>query len=566
MRFASIVLVLVSLSAQATIWHVRNPGSGPYGSGDGTSYANAWTAITNIQYGSGKVVSGDTIHLYGTNILTVTGNGIWLSKGQASIGADNLTFVGDTATDPFCGFNGAVDHFNTLTWLGPDGNGVYWTTNEVFTSARKILYEVDGLTIQPLGYTNVRTWAGSPGYVYWDGVTNFVKMFGNSVPSNNVATDQGGWLLDFNGHTNIQFLNCVFIGGRFISQSGSGYVPTAPNFTSGANHEGFTGCTFYYNFDWELFPGNDFFGFTNCNISYADFGVYGYQNGQTRGAWNCTVTGCDIGHTYIDPDVFRIANDLHAVAGQGCNNWVIIGNTLHDTGGTAIDINNIGNSQGTNVLIARNFIHDITGLHNSGDGIAVDTGLPYTVGTQSALVIERNIIFNVNINGQFTWNGIGINSIDPVNVFNNVVAYAGHGLFIDSGASVNQAVILNNIFYNTTNALITVNGTGTTNSFACDYNLFFTNVPPATPFSFTPSVSHDTHGVFSNPVFFSVNNSAASNFKVRFGGPASGAATNANAGVDFDGSAVVNNTTIGAWQALAAGIFQARAANMRMSQ
>ena len=46
-------------------WYVR-PSGGTYGDEDGTSYANAWDGFSNITWGVGGVVVGDTLYLDGT--------------------------------------------------------------------------------------------------------------------------------------------------------------------------------------------------------------------------------------------------------------------------------------------------------------------------------------------------------------------------------------------------------------------------------------------------------------------------------------------------------------------
>ena len=69
MKFKVILVVALLLIASvgwgAADWYVR-PSGGSYGDEDGTSYTNAWDGFSNITWGSGGVVAGDTLWVCGT--------------------------------------------------------------------------------------------------------------------------------------------------------------------------------------------------------------------------------------------------------------------------------------------------------------------------------------------------------------------------------------------------------------------------------------------------------------------------------------------------------------------
>ena len=62
-------------------WHVR-PSGGSYGDEDGTSYENAWDGLSNITWGTGGVVAGDTLYIYGVHyeVLQIGASGSAGSK------------------------------------------------------------------------------------------------------------------------------------------------------------------------------------------------------------------------------------------------------------------------------------------------------------------------------------------------------------------------------------------------------------------------------------------------------------------------------------------------------
>lgn len=532
MRVVVTFLLLAAFGASAATWYVRPGQHATYGAGNGTSYADAWNGITNITWTS--IQPGDTLYACGTHIYTITGGGQYYNNGIGQIKTNNITIRGDYGPDPLVMFGGALDTANTFYWFGPDGNGVYYTTNEIQTSARELRYQVDGSIIQFLPVKGTTTWTGGAGG-YFDGVTNYIRTISGNAPSNNIALMRGGWMWDLNGSS-----SNTFNGGTYIAecwqQNGSGWWATTNtmflNLT--VQHQGFS-----------LSHGMDYAVFGNCDISAGPSCIYDFQTfGVQVGTFGTIITNCTLHDVRWYYGIS--STDLHAIGCQAGNGWTIKWNHIYNTDGASIDLYS-GGADMTNDLIACNFIHDIGGYNpNNGEAICVNSGGP-GIGRQTGLVIQNNLIYNVGINASYGWAGIGVNTADPVAIQNNTILYCGVGIAVHGQTHPNQANVQNNIICSPTNTFIIIDGTGTTTG-TTDYNLCYTNSTISAPFAFTPSVTHDTHSVFAYPLLVSASPTIATDFQLRAESPAIGAGTPVGISTDFGGNAFLNPPAIGAWE------------------
>ncbi|MDD5232375.1 MAG: right-handed parallel beta-helix repeat-containing protein [Syntrophales bacterium] len=87
--FLAIMLVSV---CSARDWYVRPAGSG-YGSGDGTSYANAWSGFSRIVWGANGVTAGDVLYVCGTH-------GEKLTVGASGASGAKIAIRGNYSGDP----------------------------------------------------------------------------------------------------------------------------------------------------------------------------------------------------------------------------------------------------------------------------------------------------------------------------------------------------------------------------------------------------------------------------------------------------------------------------------
>lgn len=64
-------LAVAQTSSSGQTWYVRPPGQS-YGTGNGTSYANAWTSLEKVSFGPSGVNAGDTLYVCGTHTASGT--------------------------------------------------------------------------------------------------------------------------------------------------------------------------------------------------------------------------------------------------------------------------------------------------------------------------------------------------------------------------------------------------------------------------------------------------------------------------------------------------------------
>lgn len=478
-------VVIWCFQVSAGTWYVRPTAQG---GADGTAYADAWGGIHNINWTS--VQDGDTVYVCGTNIFTVTGINQYYNTGISTIGRSSITIRGDYTGDPCVMLGGVLDTYDTIEWGGPDANGVYWSTNYIAAALRFAFAEVNSGVITPYTWQFSSTWEGGLGGAFCNGGTNFIKTTTGEAPSTNVAFYDGGYLWNLNQKTNITFRDMLVYGSAW-QQNGDGWRGTSGSgYTDGPKAVTFQDVDTLYGGRWVLYKGMDNWTFTGCEIGYVSFGIYAYMTLGNKGPDALTVTNC-----YIhDCRAMPYANqDNHGIGFQAGSNAFFVRNRVENCYGIAIDLYSGGNEM-TNCVVDGNSISNIFGIINSGTGIGVDSGLPYTAGYQAGLRISNNAITRVGQNATYGWNGIGINTLDEVEIENNTIAWAGNGISIASGTSPTLAIIKNNLVYNPTNSFVKTTGTGTP-VVDMDYNLFYADSGPSTPYSLSPSFAHDSNGI-----------------------------------------------------------------------
>lgn len=580
-----ILLILVCLPCHATTWYVRpgvfdsNGGSFPcnpvprasvYGSQDGTSYANAWNGLTAIQYGPSAVTNGDTVYVCGTHIYPMSFTGFTPYQAVAPIQCSNVTFRLDYATDPGTIFGGVLDRINNYTWFGPDANGVYWTTNAVISSnAKEIQFEIlNSTNIVRLGHMTNSTWTGSLGSQAFIGGTNFIKTIDGSAPSTNLAVNGLGWCFDLYLSS-----NTVMQGGTWISSplnrnrsdndKGTliGYYSTN---MLGPQSIHYTNCNLYNGSGLDLYPGYNFWTVSGCAIKDSQYGVYGFYDSKAYTATNVTVTGCDI--EGIDTTNYPHI-DGHAIcARDGCN-WVVTHNTIVGAC-TSIDFFVDSTHTLSNNTIAWNYIRDshINTSGQSGDGIVIEGTT--TSGLAISNRVYGNILVNIGTNATTATQGAGVGwgPSDYSFIVGNTMYNCYSGISMTPAGTALNVTAEDNIIVNPRFRYWTLTGTGTATLLQLDYNCYYPAANSSdSGFSLSPSATHDTHAVFSNPSFASASPTVAADFRLNTGSPAIGAGTPVGISTDFGGNSFNNPPAIGAWETVLQQ-FLIRVGNMRMAR
>jgi hypothetical protein len=553
MRVLAIILLSALTSQAATTWYVRPsvsttysgsspngpvPTAGVYGSQNGTSYANAWNGLNSVVFGGAGVQAGDALYVCGSHIYTLSNINNFPTQARVPVTVSGFTIRMDYTNDPGLVFGGAINQEPAANvWLGPDVNGVYWSTNTVNGSHYPTPFQVVGTNITRLNTQLTETWVGNPGSWYYTNNTNFVKTSDNSNPAGKIAFQTFGWTFDLGKQSNIVFLNCTFFAASRPTGGGVFYdTPTYAGFI-GANHIYWTNCLLSEGSAVALYPGNDYWIYDSCEIGNATYGIYGFYDSQTRGPNAIKINNCYI-HDIDTTNYPDEGGDGHGIGARDTSNWVVTGNRLERTA-AAIDFFVDNGWYRTNNLIEHNFVKDVRLTHPIGT-VGTGGGILFEGGTTAGLSISNringNILLNIGVGATEDWQGeaIGAGGIDYIQILNNTISNSHSGITISSTTPLN-AKVENNIIVSPEFRYIDFVGTGAATNLTLDYNLYYPIGALTNQFRLFPSETHDVHSVFANPNFVSPVQTTARNFKLKTGSAAISAGTLVGLATDFSG-------------------------------
>ena len=112
--------LLASAPVQAADWYWRPAAGGPYGTGDGRSWANAWHLAAKIDWQ--RMAPGDRLFVCGLHDGGPADSAIEIGRSGAA--GRPLRISGDCPRDPGAIFGGA-GLWRAEDWRGPDANGYY---------------------------------------------------------------------------------------------------------------------------------------------------------------------------------------------------------------------------------------------------------------------------------------------------------------------------------------------------------------------------------------------------------------------------------------------------------
>lgn len=512
------LIIILSFAAQSygVTWYVTPQGSGAK---NGTSYENSWCSLSNVVWGAAGVSAGDTLYVCGphvffmTNYVGINDSGYSCNtQAIVTVGASGWTMRMDYPTDTGLIFGGAVDAYNTNRWYGPDANSIYWRTNRSSYFVTRFTWD-GSLNLTRLSSKTNSTWTfDSSGGCYFDTVpsVNYIQLPDGSDPNNtNVCLPYLGWKFDFGSQSNITLLNCHFVGELF-----GFFKPNYSEGFSGLKWLTINGGTFLEGCPIVLFPGNDFWTISGCEIAKGKYGLYSFSDGQNRGAWNLTVTNC-----YIhDCDTVNYQDtDGHGIGIQGQCNSTIVRNRIERTG-SGIEYWTGSNAM-TNNTIARNFIKDIHAISGgtAGHGIVISGD----TGDRTGFKIYGNIVVSAGTNATETYQGTGIRCNNPeyIEIFNNTILGCHYG--ISFGSATSHGIAENNIIVNCDHNYVSISGQTSPGDCVSDYNVYWTqNIPDYV------SGTHDVHSITNDPLFIVSNPSASTDFRLKPSSPAINSGTN----------------------------------------
>ncbi len=526
-------------------WFVRPYDSNlNYGSESGESYANAWNGLTQMNYsfppspdnnhgvkwGPGGVEAGDTLYVCDKHIHEQKSS---LNKETAPISYVTVdgfseeypvTIRTDWPEAPGIIYNFSKPHDAPFNWVGPDSNGVYYTSSVI---GNPPAYMTDAGDLQvllrkesPSHFGNEGCWSDVDGKIY-------VKLPGGANPADRIYRYYEGYAIAPIHRKYITFKNCNFYGYHFEDErTDVGDYPRSTYIT-------WDNCTIQLGAPLiEISKGNDYWRISNNTMKNASSAIYAWNNKEGRSGCNITIENNHISNlgSY---EYYFYDGDNHGVGAQGASDWLVQGNRIENAG-TGIEFwNGVGPERYMrNNVIRWNFIKDIKMMKvTTGCGIVISGDNGDTLGLRTGFEIHGNII--VNVEGH----GISSNNPDPVLVTNNLIVnfglggtppydhdVDGHGISESVTDYPPAMTVKNNIIINSANRddhdynkqyFIRITGLGNdTSKLDIDYNCYYPNANTGYKFTGHRSFSQwqaagfDAHGIMENPALFATNPTA----------------------------------------------------------
>jgi len=452
----------------AETWYVR-PAGGSYGSEDGTSYANAWDGLRAVEWGPGGVEAGDTLYVCGVHVHTITEWNFVAAQATEPIRESGradapITIRMDAAEETGviwgCWEDGRSEIGGSLSWYGPDANGVYWT-DELPTDT-SILYQdahlgADGVALLERD-TAAPTWTDGLGtFCVYDGKV-YLKTTDGGDPTGRVYRSGLGYRFSLDRASHVTFLHCNFYGLSMSAQKADAAITDVPV----SQYLTWDGVTMRYctGNAISIYDFQDHWTVRNSTFLDAGNGVYSISN-TNNAADSLAVQNCTFRRMGISPFYHQ---DAHAVGIQGGDGHRIEGNVSYDTG-SAYCLHAWTFQEMKDAILRGNFAGEVR--HGTAFSISGAHGSPY--GMRTGIELYNNIAAGTESAG------FGTNGVDPVVLHDNVT-YDGDWAFTtwtrDFGphwVGQNNVVLDPRELY-----LFFSNGHGTSDwSLDWDYNLYW---------------------------------------------------------------------------------------------
>ncbi len=548
-------LMILSLSADAAArdWFVR-PAGGDYGSEDGSSYHNAWDGLSNVVWGDGGVVAGDTLYICGLHLRTRTGDALWtvFMPGASGTAESWITIRGDYPGDP-----GIIWGAGIMSWAAwaDEENNVWsilldkdtlskWYFEDITADTWTILTRVSSLA------ECIATAGSQYSPDYKDGSKVYVHCSDNGNPTGRIAGNRFGYHTIQNSLENAytEWKNIkLYSLYRFIEPSAT--ILSHLKLENMTNWYGDTAIIWLQADKHHIeIIDCDFAWATGTGIILQEYPIGQYQT-------NVTIRGCkihDIGVTYTDPDA-------HGIGGNAIQNCLIENNEIYNCGSGITWYQYEASTGMANNTIRWNYIHDnheLGGANSRGIEFNCDGGDTHD---KSGNKCYGNIVTNMVDTGyRCTW------AEYAVTFYNNVAYNCGISFrFSNSVQDIGpNAVLRNNIsLYPTARHIHYGTKVGVTDYIIdSDYNIFY----PVSGLDFAlngyktyaewqahsnPGCTTDPHSIVADPMFVDPENG---NFNLLPGSLAIDAGIDVGLAQDYDGNPIPLGSApdIGAYEAV----------------
>jgi hypothetical protein len=487
-RLATIlVLMLAAGSAQAATWYVRPLSQGEYGAEDGTSYANAYDGFSDITWGEGGVVAGDTLYICGEHRYATSGADFTtvteLKVGAAGAAGNYITIRGDYASDP-----GSIIYATRVlptpgTWaeLHP---GVFVANSATAQMAN--LFQLEPTPVMLATASTTATVVATDGSVRYTGSQVWYNPVGDGWTSATIPRyfhTPIQQVIDLQGNSYIKVIGLTGYGG-----GANRGVIVINNEDSPTSFVEIRDCHLQFGLYTGIYANRSTSDviIDGNTIKDCTTGTYTIGNGGSSTVYpfrRWTFSGNTVGATSRYARLIGVAADRHALGGQELEDCVFEDNLISDWPGDGI-LNYVNSrATGKNNIIRRNVILNLadpnSDFHHYGIAITGSNADNWSTRTQGNQ-IYNNIVWGCTPGaaGAAAGDGAAIRlkgkwfgDHRPL-IYGNTIGDSVIGLmdFTMTGYTGSGFIAKNNLFTsNTTHIWL---DSGNTVEITSDYNLF----------------------------------------------------------------------------------------------
>lgn len=489
----------------ATDWFVR-PAAAAYGSGDGSTFDNAWSGFSSIKWVN--ILPDDNLYICDTHIggildIRASGSdnhpinirGDYPGHAGTIIGASEVYTDGWVLHDQQ--YNIWKRVLSKLPTFYSDWHAFACPKDDKQPDAIMRLNNVGNPSTGGTGEkTAFSTW--QPGSFFRDDMTIYYKPISGSA---NDYVYYAGYLQSAAGSNGAHHFTILNLSVMMGAGSEYGGIVSLSN----VHHVTLQGLTIKWGANGIVFSPawadrynvtSDYINVIGCTISDCRAGIYPYGIINHVLIKDNHIYNMDQNGYYVYMKNGLWWGDVHGIALQGGGNDVKIEhNYVHHIGNEGIIIYGDNNPDGVNAQILQNFniqynvVHDIV-------YVASSTKPKYSGGKQPAIYYSQN------------------NDFPSSGLSNNVIAYnvlynAEHGVRLkcNTNQSTGKApwAIYNNVIYNT-NIGFCWYSTGSTNSYNKPGVLFFNNIVMEPKSQFVtiarPTITEYDQLIFDNNIYY----------------------------------------------------------------